>query len=294
MDVETLEQYKKAGHIAKEALLYGKGLIKKGDSLLDVTEKVEAKIKQLGALPAFPTQISCNEIAAHYCAFKDDPTIFEDQLVCLDVGVHVDGCIGDNACTVDLSGNNKELVKASEDALQAATEILAKGVKLSAIGNAIETAITNHGFHPVRNLSGHGLEEFQLHAPPTVPNYDTHEDTLLEEGVIAIEPFATIGAGFVEERGEANVFGMIGKKSVRVGFVRDIQKEIDSFAGLPFTRRWLLKKFSEAQVNYAFKQFEQLNILHRYPPLVEKTNGLVSQAENSFYIGDEVVVLTKA
>ena len=95
----------------------------------------------------------------------------------------------------------------------------------------------------------------------------------------------------IQEKGEPNVFSMFGKKSVRTGFVRDIQNELGKLNGLPFTKRWL--KFSEPQLNYAFKQFEQLEIMKKYPPLLERSNGLVSQAENSFYIGDEVVQLTK-
>ena len=293
MDEETLNNYKKAGKIAKESLLFGKELIKKGAKLVDVTDQVEGKIRSLGGQLAFPTQISCNDIAAHYCAKKDDPIVFEDQLVCLDVGVHVEGCIGDNACSVDLSNNNQELVKASEDALKAATEILKKGVILSEIGKAIETTITNAGFQPVRNLSGHGLEEYNIHSPPTIPNYDTESDEILEEGFIAIEPFATNGSGLIHEKGEPSVFVLKGKKSVRTGFVRNIQKEIDTYEGLPFTKRWLLDKFSEPQVNYALKQLKQLDILQEYPPLVERGEGLVSQAENSFYISDEVIQLTK-
>src|SRR3989338_927722 len=76
MDEEILRQYQQAGKIAKEALLFGKDLIRKGAKLIDVTEKIEAKILQLGALSAFPVQISCDAIAAHYCAFKDDPIVF--------------------------------------------------------------------------------------------------------------------------------------------------------------------------------------------------------------------------
>ena len=293
MDEETLNNYKKAGKIAKEALLYGKGLIKKGAKLLDVTEKIESKIKELGGELAFPAQMSCDNTAAHYCAFRDDPIVFEDQLVCLDIGVHVDGCIGDNACSVDLSGENTELIKASEEALKAATEKLALGVKISEIGKAIEDTIVGMGFQPVRNLSGHGLASFNIHTKPTIPNYDTKEDNVLEEGFIAVEPFASTGAGLIGEKGEANVFSLHGRKSARVGFVRNIQKEIEKYQGLPFTKRWLLDKFSEPKVNYALKQLKQLEILHEYPPLVERSNGLVSQTENSFYIGDEVIQLTK-
>ncbi len=288
-----MEDYRKAGSIAKEALIYGKGLIKKGAKLLDVTEKIEKKIRELGAEPAFPVQINPDSTAAHYCAFADDETVLSDQVICLDVGVHVNGCIGDNACSIDLSGDHNDLVKASEEALAAATEILSKGVKLSKIGAAIENTITQYGFQPVRNLSGHGLDRYAVHTSPSIPNYDTKSDETLHEGFIAIEPFATNGVGLIEERGEANVFALQGKKSVRTGFVRNVQKEIEKYSNLPFTKRWLLSKFSVPQVNYSLKQFEQLEILKKYPPLVERSNGLVSQAENSFYIGDEVVQLTK-
>ena len=293
MDSGTLESYKKAGKIAAQVLAYGKELIKKDAKLLDVLNKVEEKISSLGAKPAFPAQLSMNDIAAHFCPEDSDEQIFSDQLVSLDVGVHVDGYIGDNACSVDLSGSNTELVKASEEALKAAIEKVRVGVRLAEIGKAIETAITSHGFKPVRNLSGHGLDINNIHSSPTIPNFDTKDDAVLEKQAIAIEPFATNGVGLIHEKGEPSVFNLIGKKSVRVAFVRNIQKEIESYNGLPFTTRWLTKKFSEAQVKYALNQFKQLKILHEYPPLVEKQEGLVSQAENSLLVDDEVLVLTR-
>ncbi len=292
--MEQLDNYKKAGKIAKEVLLFGRDLIKKDAKLLDACNKIEDKIFELGAKPAFPVQISCNEIAAHYCPEDKDDIVFSDQLACLDVGVHVDGCIGDNALTVDLSGNNRELVKASEEALKAAIETVKVGVSLGKIGKAIEETIASFGFKPVRNLSGHGLDSFNIHSPPTIPNFDTKDETKLEKGmVIAIEPFATDGAGLIQERGEPSVFALHGKKSVRVGFVRNILKQIESYNGLPFTTRWLTKNFSDAQVRYALNQLKQLEILREYPPLVEKNNGLVSQAEDSLLVDDVIEVLTQ-
>ena len=293
MEQETIEKYKKAGKIAAEVLAYGKELIKKEAKVLDICNKVEEKIHELGAKPAFPAQVSLNETAAHFCPEDEDKTILSDQLASLDVGVHIDGCIGDNACSVDLSGNNSDLVKASQDALKAAIEVVKPGVKLSEIGKAIETAITNLGFKPVRNLSGHGLDSYNIHSPPTIPNFDTKDNILLDKQVIAIEPFATTGAGLIHEKGDPSVYVLTGKKPVRIGFVRNIQREIESYDGLPFTTRWLTKKFSEAQVRYAFNQFKQLEILKEYPPLVERQEGLVSQAEHSLLVDDEVLVLTR-
>jgi len=293
MDSETIEKYKKAGKIAAQVLSYGKDLIKKDAKVLDVLNKIENKIEELGAKPAFPAQISMNEIAAHFCPEDDDETKFNDQLVSLDVGVHVDGFVGDNAITVDLSGKNEDLVKASEEALKAAIEVVKPGIKLSEIGKAIEDTITNLGFQPVRNLSGHGLDSYNIHSQPTIPNFNTKDNVLLEKQVIAIEPFATNGVGLIQEKGEPSVFSLIGKKSVRIGFVRNILKQIETYKGLPFTTRWLTKNFSAAQVKFALNQLKQLEILKEYPPLVEKQKGLVSQAEHSLLVDDEVVVLTK-
>lgn len=288
------ESYIKAGKLAGEVLDYGKSLIKKGSSLLEVTEKIEEKIKKLDAGFAFPPQISCNETAAHFCPEKGDKIIFKDQVASLDVGIHVDGFIGDCACTVDLSGKYSELIKASEEALKQAEKILQIGTKLGEIGKVIQETIESHGFKPVRNLSGHGLSQWNIHDYPTVPNYDNNDQTELQKDmVIAIEPFATTGMGFVEEKGDASVFTMIGRKSARVGFVRDIQKEIENFNNLPFTTRWVTTRFSENQVKFALNQFKALGILQEHPPLVEKTKGIVSQAEHSFYIDDKVICLTK-
>ena len=289
----SLEDYQKAGKIAREALEYGRELIRKDARIVDVCNKVEEEVHRLGGNLAFPVQISCNEIAAHFCPPEDDETVFSDQLVNLDVGVHVNGFIGDYACCVDLV-HNRDFVKAAEDALGAATEILAVGVPLWKIGKEIENAIGNFGLKPVRNLSGHGLGAYNIHSSPQIPNYNNNDQTTLAKGMtIAIEPFATDGLGMVHEKGNATIFSLTGRKPVRIGFVRDIQKEIEGFNGLPFTTRWLNSKFSKEKVTFALNQFRQLGIIHEYPPLVERTNCLVSQAENSFYIDDEVVCLTK-
>ncbi|MAG08336.1 type II methionyl aminopeptidase [Candidatus Woesearchaeota archaeon] len=292
--MENLQNYEKAGQIAREVLEYGKSLIKKDASLLDVTKKVEAKIFELNAKPAFPVQISMNDIAAHYCAEPDDKTVFSDQLVSLDVGVHVDGFIGDNACTVDLSEKNKELVEASRKALDNAIKVIQVGTTLSEIGKTIGETIESYGFKPVRNLSGHGLDEYNIHCPPTVPNFDTKDETQLEKGqAIAIEPFATNGIGLIHEKGLPDVFSITEARSVRIEFVRQILNRIDKFNGLPFAKRWLSEQFSLAKVNLALSQFKKLGILKEYPPLVEKSNGLVSQAEHSLLVDDKVKVLTE-
>ncbi len=292
--MEELESYKKAGRIAAEALQFGKNLIKPGASMLEVCEKIEEKIKELGGSLAFPVQISMNDIAAHYCPDEDDKTVFSDQLCSLDIGVHIDGFIGDNALTVDLSGQNTELVKASREALEAAIKVVRPGVTLGEIGKEIHTVITGYGFSPVRNLCGHALSEFNIHDKPSIPNFDTGDKTeLTEDMVIAIEPFASKGAGVIYESGNPTVFSLTGKKPVRNPITRNVLKEIQKFNDLPFTKRWLTKKFGKARVSFAFRELKNLEILHEFPPLVDRNHGLVSQAEHSILVKDKPVVLTK-
>ena len=295
MDSQTKQNYIKAGRISAEVLEYGKSLIKKGNSMLDATEKIENKIFELGGKPAFPVQISCDEIAAHFCVEGDDKTIFENQVVCLDLGVHVNGVIGDNAYTIDLSGKYSDLVKAAQKALEETLKIVNVGTELRQIGKVINDTIKSYGYNPVRNLSGHGLGLYDIHTSPTLPNIDNGDKTVLkEEMTFAIEPFATTGAGVVGEKGHPTVFMLQNKRPVRSQITREVLKEIESYEGLPFAERWLTKKFG-AKANFALRELNQLNIIHQFPPLVEVSKGIVTQAEHSILIDEkgEVVVTTR-
>src|SRR3989338_5323577 len=294
MDQEEIEKYRQAGKITAQALEHGKSLVKKGALMVEVLDKIEQKVLDLNGKLAFPAQISCNHIAAHYCPDDEDKTIFSDQLVCLDVGVHVDGYIGDSAITIDLSGKYADLVKAAQEALDNALKIVKPGITLSEMGKTIQQTINGYGFAPVRNLSGHGLGKYEIHTKPNIPNFDNNDNTKIEKGMVfAIEPFASTGAGIVQDSGNATVFELIGKKPVRNPITRQVLAEIESYKGLPFTTRWLTRKFG-IKAKYALKEMEQLGMLHPHPPLDRKEKGMISQAEHSVLIDNEgnIVVLT--
>ncbi|MFH0876378.1 MAG: type II methionyl aminopeptidase [archaeon] len=293
---EEYEKFKRAGKIAAQARDYGASLIKVGASLLDVTIAVENKILELGGEFAFPPQISLNDIAAHYCADPDDKIVFkEGDMAKLDVGVHVDGYIGDTAISVYLGNDeqNKELVLASKKALDAAISIIKPGVTLGEIGKAIQDTIKGYGLMPVINLSGHGVGQYIFHGSPSIPNIDNKDKTQLEKGmVIAIEPFATSGHGLIYESGNANIFSQIDEKPVRNIITRQIIQEIHSYRGLPFTTRWLTKKFHPIKVNFALRELLNLEVLRAYPPLPEKTHAKVSQAEHTIIVDEKPIVTT--
>ncbi len=291
--MEDLEKWKTASRITAEALQHGMSLIKKGNTLLSVVDEVDKKIAELGGKPSFPTQISMNDIAAHYCPDADDKLVFDEQVVKIDVGASVEGFLGDSAATVDLSGKYGDLLKASRDALSEAIKVCTPGISLSEVGRVIQDVIGGYGYSPIINLSGHGLGRYQVHASPTIPNYANSDMTKLYDGqIIAIEPFATNGSGSIYESSNPNVFMEISKKQARSADTRKIFSEIEGYEGLPFAKRWLCRNHPSFKVNMALRELSMLGAVRAFPPLIEKSHGIITQFEHTIIVKDKPEVLT--
>lgn len=284
-----MEDWLKAGEIASKAREFGKKLIKVGKSHLEVTQEIEAKILELGGELAFPTQISVNNIAAHYNARVGQDFKFKEGDVCkLDLGVQIKGAIGDTAITVDL-GSNDRLSKASKNALKAAIEISKPGVAIKDVGKAIHSEISSLGFSPIRNLGGHGLERWKIHDSPSIPNFDNGDSTKLKKGqVIAIEPFASTGAGLVQEGKPSEIYQVESVKNVRDSGARKILKFVsEKYKTLPFAKRHL--PFNKLQVAVGLNVLKRNGILHEYHVLPEKKQDcLISQHEHTLIVGEQV------
>jgi len=285
VDNDILEKYREAGRIVTEVRDNAMKKVKVGSSLLELAEHIESSIKDKGAGVAFPANISINEEAAHATPAKNDKHVFGRDLVKLDIGAHIDGYIADTAVTIDL-GSNRQIVKASQAALDAAIEIVKAGINTSEISEIIEKTITSFGFNPVVNLTGHGLEQYVQHAPPPILNKRTETGVNLKEGqVIAIEPFTSSGAGRVYEAGHAEIFSLLDLKPIRSSDARTVLREIETFKKLPFAKRWL-----KGRVDMSLRQLEAASIIRSYPVL--KDHGLVSQSEDTVIVtvdGCEVI-----
>jgi methionyl aminopeptidase len=294
MDSEEIKKFREAGRIAATALQLGGKMIKPGVKLLDVCDAVEKKILDMGAGIAFPTQTSRNEIAAHYCPDDEDESVYQEgDVVKLDCGSHVDGYVADTALTIDL-GDNSNLIKASREAVEAAVKIAKVGTTIGEIGRTIQEKIEKYGFAPVRNLSGHGIGRYIIHRDPSITNFDSGNSRELEEGEsIAIEPFASTGAGMIYESNNPTVFMISGRKPVRSPFARDVLKEIEQYQGLPFTTRWISRKLGLGKTRVGLRELMHAGIIRGYPPLPDAKKGLVSQAEHSVLVFDKPIVTTK-
>ena len=291
----NIEDYKKAGKISAEVREYAKKIVVVDASLLKTTEQIEQKIIELGGRPAWPVDMSIDNIAAHYSATANDTTIFKDnEIIKVDIGVHVNGAIADTAISIDL-GDNKKLIMASEKAVNEALKIIRPGVKLFEIGQVIQETIQDFGYSPIRNLSGHGLDLYKVHSEPNIPNVNNNSQYELKEGqVIAIEPFATDGAGLVTNGKPSEIYELEIKKPIRNPSARKILSYVEKeFNTLPFNKRWLLKKFNNMELTIGLLHLEKEGIFHQYSILPEKNNGIVSQAEHTVIVLDKPIVTTK-
>ncbi len=293
MDLDILEKYMLAGKIAAEAREESKKWVTAGKSLLELAEQIEEAIRSKGGEPAFPVNLSINDVSAHYTPTKNDLTKIQDgDLVKIDIGVHVDGYIADTAYTLSFDEKYDYLVDAVKAALDEAVKMFTPGTKVSDISGKIEETIRSYGCNPVRNLTGHGLDRFVEHTEPEILNVKTNSPYVLKENqVVAVEPFATSGEGRVKDTETILIFMLAERKPVRNPEARTIMDFAEKLNGLPFAERWIPID-SLFKIRLALRELRQRGVIYDYPILKEASGGRVSQYEHTVIVRDKPVITT--
>lgn len=286
MDEKELESYRKAGNIASEVREWSRELVKPGAKALDIAEKIEARIIEKGGMLAFPVNVCINDVTAHYSPkFNDETKLEKTDVVSVDLGVHIDGYIADTAYSIDLSKKHGKLLRANQDALAAALELVKPGALVAEIGKAVNEAITSAGYRPIENLTGHEMKRYQLHAGLAVPSIEVPHKARIDEGMaLAIEPFATDGYGRVIESKQAEIFSVLMPKPTRNRDARVVIEEMAPRQGLPFAERWLTKKIPPLRLDLAMRELLNNGSVRGYPTLHEKEKGVVSQFEHTVIV----------
>jgi len=289
LDAEQYEKHREAGEILAQVRDEAAERVAVGTSYLEISEWAEDRIRELGGTPAFPVNVSVDEEAAHGAAGPDDDRVIGEEMVKLDIGVHIDGWLADTAVTVDFSGN-QDLVEAAEEALDAALDVVEAGVDTGKIGAEIEDVIDGYGYNPVVNLTGHGLGRWEQHTAPNIPNREVSQGTTLEAGdVVAIEPFATDGSGKVSEGQQEQIYSLEREASVRDRSARQALEQItEEFKTLPFATRWL----DVSRPGMALRRLKMNDIVHGYPVLKEEDGYLVSQREHTIIVTEDGCEIT--
>ncbi len=281
--------FAKSGRILAQVREFVKGLPMQGRSVLELCEEVEGKIRELGANPAFPCNVGINEIAAHYTSpWNDTSSIPEKSIVKVDFGVELDGFVTDSAITISLNPAFDSLIVAAETALQEALAAVSPGRKLSEIGGVVERCVERYGFKPIRNLTGHKIGRYTIHAGKSVPNVSGIESGRFEVGeVYAIEPFVTLkdADGAVRDADIAHIYRFLKVKSARSNEAIKLAEFVrETYRTLPFASRWVHKSWRESTFKEAFGELVERRCIVGYPVLVEASGHVVSQAEHTIVV----------
>jgi methionyl aminopeptidase len=297
-DEEALQKFRLSGKILRDTREEMKRFVRENMPIIEVCEKAEATIREKGGKPAFPCNVSINEVAAHYTSPPGDTsTIPEKSLVKVDIGVHVDGYVTDTAVTVSFNPEYQSMVDTAERALKAAIDTIRADISPSKIGGVIENTIKNRGFRPISNLTGHSVGRYLIHAGTSIPNVSQISFSKIREGeVYAIEPFVTLpeAGGAVEDYPQKTIFRLVKAKSTKTPQTKQLLKFIeDNFVTLPFAERWLKNAVPKEHLAGAFKELLAAKAISGYPVFVEVTKKPVAQAEHTVIIEkDGCAVLT--
>jgi len=296
-----VKYYLKAGEIGYRVKKFIQNFVKPGMKLLEVANSVENYIRELGGEPAFPLNISINHVAAHRTPLPDDPEVIpEGSIVKIDIGVHVNGYIADTAITLVFNDKFQEMADVNREALYRALRSLRAGMRFSDLGGIIESVVRRRKYRVIKNLTGHSLGRYIIHAGEVIPNYrDPLALGRFKVGkAYAIEPFVTNGKGLVREvRKEIQIFALRYKKVGSAELTNDEQRlmnEIKSrFKTLPFCERWLTDVFDAGRLRELLRSLVRKRFVLEYPVLVEAARGIVTQFEETvLFTPDSVIVTT--
>lgn len=292
-DIKALHEAGRVASIIRDKIV---DMVKPGVKVFDLCKKADALIQEYDVQPSFPINVDINHVAAHYTSpLGDDTTIPYDSLVKIDLGTHVDGYIADTAATVCLDPELRYQVEAAEAALNAAINTIRDGIKAKEVGEAIEEAMRTRGYQPIRNLTGHKLSRYVLHAGKSIPNVPDHNGHTIHEGdVYAIEPFSVQldASGYVQDGAPSNIYRFKKKHSVS-DKARDMLDFIhEEYRTLPFASRWIIELFQGGQEH--FKELLDSRCIMSYPQLIERSRKKVAQSEHTVIVTDDGCEVTTA
>lgn len=201
---DEIEKMKKAGHINYMCHKFLESQLKAGISTLELDTLAEKFIRENGGIPSFknyegfPASIctSINDEVVH--GIPSTRKLKEGDIISIDIGVIYKGYHSDSANTFPVGSVSKDkeyLMEHTKKALEIGIKEVKNGIKVGAIGSAIEKYALEHNLGVVKELVGHGVGE-HLHEDPDVPNYgNKNEGITLKTGMtIAIEPMLNLGS----------------------------------------------------------------------------------------------------
>ncbi|GFQ95033.1 methionine aminopeptidase 2 [Trichonephila clavata] len=304
MEQDTYKDIRQAAEAHRQTRQYMRKFIKPGMTMIEICEELEKTARALIAENgleaglAFPTGCSINNCAAHYTPNAGDPTVLSYDDVCkIDFGTHVNGRIIDCAFTLTYNPKYDKLLEAVREATNTGIKEAGIDVRLCDIGEAIQEVMESYEVElngktfpvkSIRNLNGHLIGQYRIHAGKTVPIVKGGEATKMEEGEFyAIETFGSTGKGYVHDDMEVSHYMKnyeIGHVPLRLSRSKQLLKVINqNFGTLAFCRRWL-DRLGQTKYLMGLKDLCDKGIVDPYPPLCDIKGSYTAQFEHTILL----------
>jgi methionyl aminopeptidase len=198
-----IELMQRAGRIVVDTLALIGDHVRPGATTAELDVLADEFIRVHGAVPTFkgyrgyPASIctSPNDMIVH--GIPGPYALEEGDILSVDVGVTLDGYVGDSSYTFAvgrIEPDAERLLEVCQDALAAGIEQCQPGGRLSDISHAIQRVTEENGYSVVRALVGHGVGR-SMHEDPQIPNFGPpgRGPELAPGMVFAIEPMINAG-----------------------------------------------------------------------------------------------------
>lgn len=303
-DDSKWQDFRKAAEIHRRVRHKAQSSLKPGMSMIEVADLIENSVRAysngktlLDAGIGFPTGLSLNHVAAHYTPNAGDKVVLNyEDVMKVDIGVHVNGRIVDSAFTFTFDEKYDSLLNAVKDATNTGVNAAGIDVRLTDIGEQIQETMESYELelngktYPIKcikNLNGHNIFPYSIHGDKLVPIVPNGDNTKMEEGeTFAIETFGSTGNGYVISEGECSHYSLNpDMDSVSLPeSARKLKQVIkDNFGTLPWCRRYL-DRIGQEKYLLPLTQLVRAGVVNDYPPLVEPKGSYTAQFEHTILL----------
>lgn len=300
-----LQDLRKAAEIHKKVRNYARQFLTPGQDLLEFCNKLEEKNRELSQSQdysngiGFPTGASINHCAAHFTpTIGDNIKLTNNDVLKVDFGTHVNGWIIDSAFTHSFDPKYDKLLEAAQEATNTGIKEAGIDARLGEIGGAIQETMESFEIEldgktvpikSVKNLGGHNIQPYKIHAGKYIPCIKTNDNTKMEEGeVYAVETFATTGSGIVREHEPTSHF-MKNINAPYSNLKHKVSKKLLShinkkYNTLPFCDKWLQQDKTSGFHKIGLEELCKQQIITKYPPLYDVRGSYVAQFEHTIVL----------
>ncbi|KAJ5468697.1 methionine aminopeptidase 2 [Penicillium sp. IBT 31633x] len=314
LNSDFLSDYRQAAEAHRQVRQWAQRSIKPGQTLLEIANGIEDSARRLVghdgltegdsliAGMGFPTGLNIDNVVAHYSPNAGCKTVLaQNNVLKVDIGIHVGGRIVDSAFTMAFDPTYDNLLAAVKDATNTGVREAGIDVRVGELGGYIQEAMesyeceingTTYPIKAIRNLSGHTILPYSIHGTKSVPFIKSDDMTKMEEGdVFAIETFGSTGSGRFVEGGEVSHYALRGdakRSDLTLTSAKNVLGAIKkNFSTIPFCRRYL-DRIGQEKYLLGLNHLVKSGIVEDYPPLNEKQGTYTAQFEHTILLRPNV------